>query len=249
MGKTFDALKKAEQEQELKFLQPVPQTQRAVEVYSPLKRIAESAPPWCQELWLKLKQRSQQEDIKTIVFTGLSNGSGCTSTAAIFSIYLAVRIQKKVLALDLNTRRPGLKRFFRTEDHSLLADVLGSSSIGKADSFGSLKQNLAVVINDSDSAPNGSTWLESEILDQFIEKARNGFDFIIFDTGHVTQSIETRLLCSKADAVIIVASAGESRKSVALRVKDELEQSGAKIAGVILNKRKYYIPKWLYSRL
>jgi Mrp family chromosome partitioning ATPase len=249
MGKTFDALKKAEQEQELKFLHPVPQVQKSVELYSPLKRIADSAPPWCQELWLKLKQRSQQEETKTIVFTGLSHGSGCTSSAAIFSVYLAVRIQKKVLTLDLNTGSPGLKRFFSADDHTLFAEVLDPSSLGKADSFSSLKQNLAVVINDSDLAPNGSTWLESDILEQFIAKARNGFDFVIFDAGHVTQSIETRLLCSKADAVIIVISAGESRKSVALRVKDELEQSGAKIAGVILNKRKYYIPKWLYSRL
>ncbi len=249
MGKTFDALQKAERERQQLFLQPLPHIEKSVELYSPLGRTPEISPPWCQELWFKLKNRSLQEEIKTIMFTGISQGSGCTSTTAIFSVYLAVGAQKRVLVLDLNFKKPGLKHFFNPDDTCETAQVLVSSSIGKSDYFKNLRRNLAVVLNDSGPINEGSSWLESPFFGEFIEKAYKEFDLILFDTGQVTQSIETRHICSRTDAVVIVVKAGETRKKVALRVKEELEESGAKIAGVILSGRKYYIPKWLYSRL
>jgi Mrp family chromosome partitioning ATPase len=36
---------------------------------------------------------------------------------------------------------------------------------------------------------------------------------------------------------------------VAIRAKQEIEDAGARILGVVLNKRKYHIPEWLYKRL
>jgi Mrp family chromosome partitioning ATPase len=168
---------------------------------------------------------------------------------AAFSIYLATSVRKKVLALDLNFATPGLRGFFRPDDACETAEVLTQSSIQQNDFFQTLRRNLAVVINDSESMWDGVAWLESPFFDQFVEKARREFDFILFDTGQAANSTETRLLCPRADAVILVLKAGESRGSVASRIKMDLEASGAKIAGVILNRRKYYIPNWLYKRL
>jgi Mrp family chromosome partitioning ATPase len=249
MGKTFEALKKAERERSEMFLQPVPQIEKSIQPYSLLEGIPGVSPPWCQELWHKLRQQSQNGELKKLLFTGLSQGSGCTSTVAVFGIYLAISLQKKVLAMDLNLVKPGLKLFFRPGDTSETAEVLTQSSIQQSDFFQTLRRNLTVVINDGEPMRDGVAWLESPFFDQFVEKARSEFDFILFDTGQAANSTETRLLCPRADAVIIVIKAGEVRGSVASRVKMDLEASGAKIAGVVLNKRKYYIPNWLYKRL
>jgi Mrp family chromosome partitioning ATPase len=43
--------------------------------------------------------------------------------------------------------------------------------------------------------------------------------------------------------------AERSRRRVALKIKKDLEQSGANILGTIINKRKYHIPNWLYQYL
>jgi len=49
--------------------------------------------------------------------------------------------------------------------------------------------------------------------------------------------------------VVLVIESGKTRRQVALRAKKELEEAGGMLLGVILNKRKYYIPNWIYKRL
>ena len=51
------------------------------------------------------------------------------------------------------------------------------------------------------------------------------------------------------DGVVIVIEAGKTREQVAVRAKKELEEAGGKVLGVVLNKRKFYIPEWIYKRL
>jgi Mrp family chromosome partitioning ATPase len=53
----------------------------------------------------------------------------------------------------------------------------------------------------------------------------------------------------KADGVMLIIESGKTRKQVALKAKQELENAGAKVLGVILNRRKQYIPGWIYKRL
>ena len=43
--------------------------------------------------------------------------------------------------------------------------------------------------------------------------------------------------------------AGKTREQVAVWAKKELEEAGGKVLGVVLNKRKYYIPEWIYKWL
>ena len=49
------------------------------------------------------------------------------------------------------------------------------------------------------------------------------------------------------DGVVMVLSCEETRWEVAQNMKSRLEASGANILGVIMNKRRYYIPRLLYK--
>ena len=60
---------------------------------------------------------------------------------------------------------------------------------------------------------------------------------------------DSAAICSRVDGVIIVITYGKTRRQVGLRVKKELEDAGANVLGVIINRRKYYIPDWIYRRL
>ena len=50
-------------------------------------------------------------------------------------------------------------------------------------------------------------------------------------------------------SVIVVAAANESRWQVLHRTRDVISQAGAGLLGVVLNKREYLIPRWLYQTL
>jgi Mrp family chromosome partitioning ATPase len=51
------------------------------------------------------------------------------------------------------------------------------------------------------------------------------------------------------DAVVLVVKHGGTRREVVKRAKETIERSGGKILGVVLNKRKFPIPEFLYKRL
>jgi len=72
---------------------------------------------------------------------------------------------------------------------------------------------------------------------------------LILDAPPVPIFSEFRVLCRKVDGVVLVILSEKTRKQVAQKAKREIEEAGGHILGVVLNKRKYYIPKWLYKRL
>jgi hypothetical protein len=49
--------------------------------------------------------------------------------------------------------------------------------------------------------------------------------------------------------VILVVESERTRKRTAMWAKEQVEGAGGKLLGVVLNKRKYYIPDWLYKHI
>ena len=209
----------------------------------------DTAPLWCQEHRSKLKLHPSYSNLKSILFTGAGNAGGCTFAAAHFAVYLTTKAQKKILLLDFIINGAGLRRFFNYGDSPSPAEIFTTTSMQNSQIFQALKKNLVVVTNDEEPLEEAGTWFTSENFDQFLEKAQNQFDYILVDSAPFALSYETKLLSAKADAVILVFESGQTRRSVAIKIKKDLEECGANIMGAIINKRKYYIPEWLYKRL
>jgi Mrp family chromosome partitioning ATPase len=166
-----------------------------------------------------------------------------------FSIYLATKLQEKVLVLDLDVIKPDIGKFFKHDEPRSFFEIYSGSSLQDFDVFESLKRNLVVVSNYDKPLEEASFWIPNNDFDEFIQKARSRFDYILMDSAPVAFSLETMILSSKVDAVILMLEAERSRRRVALKIKRDLEQSGARILGTIINKKKYHIPKWLYRHL
>jgi Mrp family chromosome partitioning ATPase len=246
MGKTFEALQRAEKEQHREVFQPVPYRQKAVQPFPNADVITQIAPAWCKELWSKCKLGSQ----KTILVTGVSPGNGCTTTIGYYAAYLASELSIKVLVLDLNSVDPsGAKRFFLQQDKPALTEMFTPRAIQNVKTFESLKRNLVVVTSDGERFDEVSKWVGSGQFSEFLTKAAEQFDLVLLDSAPISQSMETRILCSKVDGVILMVESGKSRRAIAMKVKKDLEDAGAKLLGAVVSKRRYYIPDWLYTRL
>jgi Mrp family chromosome partitioning ATPase len=57
---------------------------------------------------------------------------------------------------------------------------------------------------------------------------------------------ESIALCTSVDGIVLVLDAQHTRRRSALRAKQRIEEVGGKILGVALNRRKFFIPQWLY---
>ena len=53
----------------------------------------------------------------------------------------------------------------------------------------------------------------------------------------------------KVDGVVIVVEADKTRWPVVQSVREKIVQHGGRLLGMVLNKRRYYIPEFIYKRL
>lgn len=76
---------------------------------------------------------------------------------------------------------------------------------------------------------------------------REGFDFTLLDAPPITLHPESASLARWTDGVILVVQAGKTRWEVIQQAQAQLQMAGAKILGVVLNRRKFVIPRFLYD--
>jgi Mrp family chromosome partitioning ATPase len=69
------------------------------------------------------------------------------------------------------------------------------------------------------------------------------------DTPPVVPFVDSDIVAGFADSVVIVVEANSTKAEVLNIAINRLKAVEAKIGGLILNKRVFYIPKWLYRFL
>jgi Mrp family chromosome partitioning ATPase len=101
----------------------------------------------------------------------------------------------------------------------------------------------------ADKGEPGSVYVTSaQRLTAVIQRLRNSPPvFAIVDLPPVTEAGLTRRVGRLLDGVLLVVAAEEIDRHVAEHSRDWLLQSNVKIIGSILNKRRKYVPDWLYS--
>ena len=201
-----------------------------------------------EDILTRLHTQHPGESIKTIMFTGATHGGGATTTAVNFAKTLVRDHQVKVLLIDANMRTPNLRELFDIKTDEGLTDIVLDNN-AKPYKVINLDPSYLFVLATGGNYVGPVGLFESERFDAFLENVREEFDYVILDSAPLPSFAEARVLCEKVDGVVLVVESGKLRRHVALRAKKELEDAGAQILGVVLNKRKYHIPEWLYKRL
>jgi capsular exopolysaccharide synthesis family protein len=248
MGKTHEALERAEKEYQTGRRAPSREPSPLGRAKAPRRTSNHTALERYEDLKTNLLTRYPGEAIKTILFTGTAQGDGTSTTAVNFAATLARNCQLRVLLVDANLRTPSLDDVFKIDRAPGLSDLVSNS--GKSSSqIRKLGSGDLYVLpcGGNNSAP--VNLFESSRFDQFLKTVRERFDYVILDAPPAPAFSESRVLSAKVDGVVLVLESGKTRRQVALRAKKELEEAGGKLLGVVINKRRYYIPKWIYKRL
>ncbi|HTH17301.1 MAG TPA: hypothetical protein VL974_11660 [Magnetospirillum sp.] len=91
--------------------------------------------------------------------------------------------------------------------------------------------------------------LNSRLLGAYWQALADKAELIILDTPPVLSSPLSQALAPTVDGVILVVEADRTCTAHALEAKQALQGGGANILGVVLNKRRNYVPKALDRRL
>ena len=84
--------------------------------------------------------------------------------------------------------------------------------------------------------PNPSELLGNKRFEAMIASLKKLFDYIIIDCPPLGAVIDAAVIAQKADASIMVIESNKISYKMEQRVKEQLEKSGSKILGVVMNK-------------
>ena len=83
----------------------------------------------------------------------------------------------------------------------------------------------------------------------FIDGVKPRFPVVIIDTPSLQRSSAALLLAPLADLSLIVVEAEETRTAVAANLIERVASAGGTVAGLILNMRRFHIPRFIYDRI
>lgn len=88
-----------------------------------------------------------------------------------------------------------------------------------------------------------------ESLQQLITGLHDCYDCVLLDCGSIGASAGLSRLARLSDGIVIVAEAGRVSRKHIDRAGQVVRQAGGTLLGIVLNKRRYPIPAWLYKKL
>jgi hypothetical protein len=106
---------------------------------------------------------------------------------------------------------------------------------------------VTVTIFDPEVA-NGRRW-QGLAVASLGDALREHFDYVLFDAPALGSSATAVSLARHVDGVVIVIDSERTRWPVVENTKKAYESTGAKVLGVILNKRDFLHTEWVYKWL
>lgn len=249
MAKTYEALMKAEQESKLRpeeykvfDIKHKPRITMPVSIQIPFK---------IEEEYHRMKHKISVAlpDIrnKALLFSCSSHGEGTTSVILGYATILAGG-NEKVLLVDANVRNPALHDFLGVDKRRGFVElILGECSLKEV--IKKTKINNLSIITSGILHSNPFSLFESAYLNDLIDQMKAEADWVLFDSAPINTYIDSIALASKMDGIVMVVQAEKTRWEVAQTAKKRIEDGQGNILGVILNRRKMYIPAWAYKLL
>jgi protein-tyrosine kinase len=187
-------------------------------------------------------------DHRSILFVGSRSNEGTSTIARQLARTVSLRMEKNVLLIDLDRSRPDLHVYggLKHEREVNQAEQSGSSldkTLHRVEETSlyvmPLFQTSVLTPRTIEAAKGGDFW----------EPLKERFDLIIVDSPPATKFPDGPGIVSQVDGVILVVEAEKTGWQVALSVKEKIIKHGGNILGIAFNKRKYYIPQFIYKHL
>jgi len=185
---------------------------------------------------------------KVIQFIGSQVGEGTSTIAREFARIAAVKLHKDVLLLDADRCKPSQHQYFEIRSRFGWVEALqeGKNLEEAFSQFGNSRLYVSPSCNSASFTPE---IFDSCQIDDFWKLLRQRFDLVLIDSAPLALSPDGLAFAPKVDGVVLVVEANKTRWRVAENLKESILKVGGSPLGIVFNKRRYFIPKFLYKRL
>ena len=189
---------------------------------------------------LKTNIQFSGDDIKSILITSSLPNEG-KSTVTINLARSLTESGKRVLVVDTDMRKSVLVGRLRAR--STKGEIFGLSH------YLSGQKKLEDVLYATDvprlcmvfagpSVPNPTEILEKKYFAELLAFGKEHFDYILVDCAPIGAAIDAAVVSKHCDGAIMVIAQGVANSRMIMSVKKQLEASGVRIIGAVLNKVK-----------
>ena len=184
------------------------------------------------------------KNVKIIMFTSCLPNEGKSDVA--FQLAQEVgNMGKKVLLIDADIRRSVYVNQYKIKEKVNGLSQYLSGQLAKE--FLIYQTNFLNVdmIFSGPMAPNPSELLEEASFSDLLKELRNTYDYIILDTPPLGSVTDAAIVAKECDGAVLVIESERVSYKLAQKVQEQLEKTGCKILGAVLNKvniekDKYY---------
>jgi polysaccharide biosynthesis transport protein len=189
--------------------------------------------------------------IRAMLVTSPRAAEGKTTVASNLAIALA-QIQRRVLLIDADLRRPRLHAIFDVANTSGLGDLLCANPSVLDLPPGQLVKSTDIpnlsLLSSGPGTDGIFNRLYSSRMTRLLTRFREEFDHVVIDAPPALEVADARMLARGADGVILVLRANRSDKRDAAAVIEQLRYDGARIPGIVLNEWRASRRDYRYRR-
>jgi succinoglycan biosynthesis transport protein ExoP len=179
---------------------------------------------------------SVDKPVKTLLVTSSGPSEGKSTTAANLAVVVA-QTGQQVIVVDADLRRPVLHRVFGVPNNTgLTTALLAGDDTGLESHLRPTKVDNLVVLTSGPIPPNPSEMLGSHRMASLIERLSQLADVVIFDSPPVLAVTDAAVMGRQVDGVVLVTDARQTREMALARAVSELQNTGANVLGVVLNR-------------
>ncbi len=195
-----------------------------------------------------LQSQNPKDPPRTLEISSSTYGEGKTITAINLAIIMAQDINKPVLLIDCDLRKPQICQYLNLTPGAGLMDFLTADIPLESILLPTKIKNLTV-LPGTKIVPNPSSLLESARMKRLLSEVKSRFEYVIIDTAPVLSVTDAGVIGSQTDGVLLVIRADRTKKEVIQRTQSALAEAQAEIIGSVLTCIQHPIPDFIYRHL
>jgi len=177
---------------------------------------------------------SLDKPLHTLLITSTGAEEGKSTVLANLAVAI-VQGEKKVILVDCDLRRPNLHKLFGLGHKAGLTTMMLDDKAMASPPLQETAVPGLLLLASGPPPPSPSDLLGSQRMDRVLEVLREQADMVLLDAPPTMAVSDAAVLATKVDGVLLVVSAGQTRRDSVQAAKAKLEKVNAHVLGVVLN--------------
>jgi protein-tyrosine kinase len=180
----------------------------------------------------RLAQVEGSSALRTVLVTSPQKGEGKSVTSANLALTMAQELQRRVIIVEADLRKPSMQQLFGLPPGPGLAEYLcGGCELNAAMKY--LPDYNLTVIPAGEAPTNPAELLGSTAMRRLLDHLRTRFDRVILDTPPVLPLADVAVLAPIVDGALLVVRAGVTPKPAIENALRSFDSS--RLLGIVLN--------------